>query len=191
MCGGEGTRLDSDREKPMVRVGGTPMVERVVGALESSSVERVVAVVSPATPETAATVECPTIETPGDGYVADLNRALADDRIARPVVTVAADLPLLDGDAVDAVLAAADGSCSVVVPVGRKRALGLSVDTQFRYRGLAVTPAGVNVVDTDGDSVLLRRDPQYAYNVNRRKDLHAANWRVAGRTESNANVNQE
>jgi adenosylcobinamide-phosphate guanylyltransferase len=179
MCGGEGTRLDSDREKPMVTVGGTPMVERVVAALECSAVDAIVGVTSPATPETAATLSCRTVETPGEGYVADLNRVLAGDRVTRPVLTVAADLPLLDAEAVDTVLAAADGSLSVVVPVGRKHALGVSVDTQFRYRGLAVTPAGVNVVGDDDDDLLLRRDPQYAYNVNRRGDRHAANWRVA------------
>jgi adenosylcobinamide-phosphate guanylyltransferase len=182
MCGGEGTRLGSEREKPLVPVGGVPMVERVIRALAGSAVDRIVAVVSPATPETAARVDCPTIETPGEGYVPDLNRALADDRITRPVLTVAADLPLLNAGAADSVLAAGVGSRSVVVPVGRKRALGLSVDTQFRYRGLAVTPAGINVVDADDDSPLLRRAPQYAYNVNRWEDCRAANWRLAGRS---------
>jgi adenosylcobinamide-phosphate guanylyltransferase len=183
MCGGQGTRLGDTREKPLVPVGGVPMVERVLTALTESRVDRIVAATSPATPKTTAILSCPTIETPGEGYVADLNRALADDRIETPVLTVAADLPLLDGSAVDTVLDAADGSLSVVVPVGRKRALGLSVDTQFRYRGLAVTPAGVNVVDGDDDAVLCRRDPQFAYNVNRQADWHRSNWRVATRRE--------
>jgi adenosylcobinamide-phosphate guanylyltransferase len=179
MCGGEGTRLGGDREKPLVPVGGTPMVERVLTALRESRVERIVAVTSPATPETAARVSCPTVETPGEGYVADLNWVLADGPVTQPVLTVAADLPLLDGPVVDAVLDSTEGSRSVVVPVGRKRALGLSVDTQFRYRGLAVTPAGVNVVGGDDDTLLCRRDPQFAYNVNRREDYRRSNWRVA------------
>ena len=179
MCGGEGTRLDTDREKPMVPVAGTPMVERVRRALAESHIERVFAVTSPATPETAATVACPTIETAGEGYVADLNRALADKRLTRPVLTVAADLPLLDGDSVDRVLDAASGSLSVVVPVGRKRALGLSVDTQFRHGAVAVTPAGINVVADDEDTVWVRRDPRYAVNVNRRKDYRVARWQSA------------
>jgi adenosylcobinamide-phosphate guanylyltransferase len=183
MCGGRGTRLAADREKPLVPIAGTPMVERVRGALAASSVERVFAVTSPATPETAATLHDPIIETPGDGYVADLERALDDDRVTTPVLTVAADLPLLDGDAVDDVLAAngADRSLSVVVPVGRKRALGLSVDTRFRHRGVAVTPAGVNVVGDDGDRFLRQRDPQFAFNVNRWDDCRAADWWLAGR----------
>jgi adenosylcobinamide-phosphate guanylyltransferase len=181
MCGGEGTRLATDREKPMFPIAGTPMVERVRGALVDSNVERIFAVMSPATPETAATLDCPTIDTPGEGYVADLNRALADDRVARPVLTVAADLPLLDGEAVDAVVDAASGSLTVVVPVGRKRALGLSVDTQFRHRGQVVTPAGINVVDDGDDEVWVRRDPKYAVNVNQRSDARRAEWWLASR----------
>jgi adenosylcobinamide-phosphate guanylyltransferase len=180
MCGGEGTRLASDREKPLFPVAGTPMVERVRRALSDSTVERTFAVTSPATPETKATLDCPTIETPGEGYVADLDRALADDRITRPVVTVAADLPLLDEAAVDAVIDAASGSLTVAVPVGRKRALGLSVDTQFRYRGVAVTPAGINVVDGADDEVAVRRERQFAVNVNRRADARRAEWQLAG-----------
>ncbi|MEF8786875.1 MAG: NTP transferase domain-containing protein [Haloarculaceae archaeon] len=180
MCGGDGTRLATDREKPLFPIAGTPMVERVRQALADSKVDRVFAVTSPATPETAATLDCPTLETPGAGYVADLDRALADDRVARPVLTVAADLPLLDGKAVDAVVDAASGSLTVVVPVGRKRALGLSVDTQFRYRGRAVTPAGINVVDSVDDEVWVRRDPGYAVNVNRRADARRAEWWLTG-----------
>jgi len=179
MCGGEGTRLASEREKPMFPVAGTPMVERVRRALSDSTVERVFAVTSPATPETNAALDCPTIETPGEGYVADLDRALGDERVTRPVLTVAADLPLLDGAAVDAVVDAASGSLTVAVPVGRKRALGLSVDTQFRYRGVAVTPAGINVVGDAGDEVSVRRGRQYAVNVNRQADARRAEWWLA------------
>jgi adenosylcobinamide-phosphate guanylyltransferase len=180
MCGGRGTRLGATVEKPQFRVAGTPMVECVLGALDSSRVDRVFAVTSPATPATAAAVDCPRIETPGEGYVADLDGALADPRVTTPVLTVAADLPALDGAAVDAVLDAADGALTVAVPVGRKRALGLSVDTAFRHGGRQVTPAGINVVgDTTGD-VHLTREARFAVNVNRPVDAHRAAWLLAG-----------
>jgi len=179
MCGGRGTRLNLPCEKPLLPVGGRPMVERVRAALAASHVERIFAVTSPATPETARRVELPRIETPGAGYVADLQYALADDRIAEPVLTVAADLPALDAPAVDGVLDAADGSLAVVVPVGVKHALGLSVDTVRRRRGRPVTPAGINVVG-DGQEVLVTREPRLAVNVNRRRDARRAEWLLAG-----------
>jgi len=179
MCGGEGTRLGADAEKPLYPVAGWPMVERVADALAASRVDRTFAVPSPATPETAARLSLPTIRTPGEGYVADLDRALADDRVSTPVLTVAADLPVLDGTAVDAVLEAADGGLTVAVPVGRKRALGVRVDTAFRHGGCLVAPAGINVVG-DGDAVRVARDPRFAVNVNRPVDASAAEWLLAG-----------
>jgi adenosylcobinamide-phosphate guanylyltransferase len=179
MCGGEGTRLDAPVEKPLYPVAGVAMVERVADALAASRVDRTVAVTSPATPDTAARLALPTIDTPGEGYVADLGRALADDRVSTPALTVAADLPGLDGPAVDAVLDAADGSLTVAVPVGRKRALGLRVDTRFRHRGCLVAPAGINVVG-DGDAVRVTRDPRFAVNVNSPADARTAEWLLAG-----------
>jgi len=179
MCGGEGTRLGAAVEKPLFEVGGRPMVDRVCAALTASRVDRTYAVTSPATPETAAHVDCPTIETPGEGYVADLQRALADDRLTRPVLTVAADLPLLDGAAVDRVLDAVAGSLTVAVPVGRKRALGVSVDTAYRDGGRLLTPAGVNVVGESEDDTLVTRDRRVVVNVNRPRDARRAAWLLA------------
>jgi adenosylcobinamide-phosphate guanylyltransferase len=115
LCGGRGTRLDEDREKPLVPVDGRPMVGRVLDALADARVTRVVAVVSPHTPETAdrlrgelteaAAVSCTVLDGRGDGYVTDLNRGL--DAVGKPAVTVAADLPLLRGSDVDAAIDAA------------------------------------------------------------------------------------
>jgi adenosylcobinamide-phosphate guanylyltransferase len=176
MCGGRGTRLGTATEKPLVTIGGEAMVDRVLDALAASRIESVYAVTSPAAPETAAHVDSPTIETPGDGYVADLQRALSDDRVTRPVLTVAADLPLLDGDAVDTVCEQAQETLTVAVPVGRKRALGVSVDTQFRHGGVAVTPAGINVVGDGPERVWVTRDLRFAVNVNHSEDARRCRW---------------
>ncbi len=188
MCGGRGTRLETETEKPLVSVRGTPMVDRVYQALQASPVETVYAVTSPATPETRAHVSCPTIETPGEGYVADLQRALADNRLSRPVLTVAADLPLLDGEAVRRVVRRAEGSLTVAVPVGRKRALGVSVDTQFRHGGVAVTPAGINVVGDSDGTVWRTRDRRYAVNVNRPHDARICAWLLSADSTADDDV---
>ncbi|WP_459191734.1 NTP transferase domain-containing protein [Halosimplex sp. J119] len=175
MCGGRGTRLDADREKPLFRVDGEPMVDQVIAALDESRVDRVYAVVSPHAPETAAHVDCPTIETPGEGYVADLQAALDDKRVDRPVLTVAADLPLLEGAVVDDVLDAHEGgSLTVAVPTFLKSALGVSIDTRFGHEGEEVAPAGVNVVGEGPDATVVRDDARLAVNVNRREDAAVA-----------------
>lgn len=176
MCGGRGTRLDSDAEKPLVPVAGRPMVDRVRDALAESRVDRVYAVVSPQAPETRAHLaDALTVETPGEGYVSDLQTALADGRVERPVLTVAADLPLLDGEAVDRVLSAhRSGSLTVAVPAARKRALGVSVDTSFEREGDELAPSGVNVVGDGADRTLVVDDRRLAANVNRPGDVTAA-----------------
>lgn len=175
MCGGRGTRLDADAEKPLFEVGGVPMVDHVRHALAESRVETTYAVVSPNAPETTNYLdgELPLIETAGDGYVTDLLTAL--DRVEQPVLTVAADLPLLDAPVVDGVLADATGSTSVQVPAALKDLLGVSVDeTDDSRQDSAWVPTGVNVVGADDDTVLRRYDARLAVNVNHERDAAVA-----------------
>jgi adenosylcobinamide-phosphate guanylyltransferase len=179
MCGGRGTRLGGDVEKPLVAVGGTPMVDRVCAALAASRVGTVHAAVSsraPATRDHLRSADVHVVETPGEGYVADLTAAL--DRIGRPALTVAADLPLLTAETVNPVLDAGSGSITVAVPVALKRRLGVSVDTAFDHGGRRLAPTGVNVVaaGTD-DDIYERDDPRLAVNVNRPPDLRVAEAR--------------
>lgn len=177
MCGGRGTRLDADVEKPLFEVGGRPMVDRVRDALADSRIDATHAVVSPHAPGTHAHVagDLPVVETAGDGYVADLSTAL--DAVGTPVLTVAADLPLLEGEVVDAVLDAADGSTSVRVPRALKELLGVSADVDGAW-----VPTGVNVVGDDADDVSRSYDARLAVNVNRRADAAVAERLLAART---------
>lgn len=182
MCGGRGTRLDAETEKPLLEVGGEPMVARVADAIAESRVETTHAAVSPHAPETREYVagrdRLQTVETPGEGYVEDLQAALAE--VEPPVLTVAADLPLLADDAVDSVLDAyeekgAEGSLTVCVPATLKRALGASLDTTFERDGRELAPAGVNVVaDVGGETTYETYDARFAVNVNRRSDADLA-----------------
>ncbi|GAA0724146.1 NTP transferase domain-containing protein [Halorubrum trapanicum] len=212
MCGGRGTRLGGDREKPLAPVAGRSMVDRALDTLAASQVESAYAAVSPHTPRTRKrliarrdgdggdgpaeeSLELVVVDTPGEGYVADLRAALAAGPAA-PTLTLAADLPLLDGAAVDAVLdahAAADADAlSVRVPAARKRELGASADAATRYRdevdgddsGADRVPAGINVVgalDGAGDEVVrATRDARLAVNVNRPEDRRLAERILVG-----------
>jgi len=184
MCGGQGTRLDAPVEKPLFEIGGVPMIDRVLYALAESRIEAVTAAVSPHTAETRSRLRAnedpvagtlSVVETPGDGYVEDLGVAL--DAVELPVLTLVADLPLLEGDLVDRVLDAAEdapGSLSVFVPAALKCKLGASVDIE--QDGLA--PAGCNVVTTrttdTTETMYTSFDARFAVNVNRRSDATLA-----------------
>lgn len=151
------------------------MVDCVIAALEKSSTEGVYAVTSPNAPATVAHLDVPTVKTAGEGYVADLQTALADARIDEPVLTVAADVPLIDAAVVDEVLDRwDDGSLTATVPVEAKRDLGVSVDTSFVHDGREVAPTGVNVVGGNPERVAVIDDGRLAVNVNRDGDLAVA-----------------
>lgn len=206
MCGGEGTRLADSLgtrapEKPLYPIDGEPMVDWVLNALDASEIEQVYAAVSPATPDTRAHLResvsigqtpISILETPGEGYVTDLSAAL--DALDRPVLTVAADLPLLTGALVDDVLAthraeASDGgSMTVAVPASHKERLGVSVDTVLDQDTESaelidgrndtetmperIAPTGLNVVGdrTSSEMMYLTANDRLAVNVNRARD---------------------
>lgn len=170
MCGGCGTRLNADTEKPLYRIGGRPMIDHVCNALVTSRIETVQYVVSPHTPRTREHLDERVIEAPGRGYVADLQYAL--ERSNLPILTVAADLPLLTGSAINDVLGKCrSGSLTVATPAALKELLGVSTDTTMETDGRAIAPTGVNVVsETNIDNTIVSYDVRFAVNVNHRSD---------------------
>jgi len=105
MAGGRGTRMGGPEEKPLVRVAGVGMLERVVAAIrESTRVSRILVACSPHTPKTEKRVRAMrlrTVQTSGRGYVEDAREASAQARTAS-VVVISADLPLISGRLIDA-----------------------------------------------------------------------------------------
>jgi adenosylcobinamide-phosphate guanylyltransferase len=80
MCGGRASRMKNPgMEKPLLKVDGVAMVERVVSALASSDrFDRIVAATSPNTPKTNEFLKSKgieTIETAGEGYSQDLSQS--------------------------------------------------------------------------------------------------------------------
>jgi adenosylcobinamide-phosphate guanylyltransferase len=176
MCGGTGSRLDSQVEKPLVEIDGVPMVEHVLTALDGSQVDTVHAAVSPQAPETTTFLEprpVACIETPGDGYVEDLGVVL--EGLETPVLTVAADLPLVTGAVVDNILDRHDcGPLGVYTPAAVKRALGASVDLTVEHGGEELAPTGINIVSDGEESTHVTYDVRLAVNVNRPEEVAIA-----------------
>ena len=184
MCGGRGTRLrpEIDVEKPLLQVDGRPMIAHVLAALDESRIETISAAVSPATPETAAWLEpqgVRVIDTPGEGYVADLRTAL--DSVGRPVLTVSADLPLLTAEHVDRLISEySEGSLSVCVPLAVAEDVAASVETTVDHDGETVVPTGLNVVGRGDDRQTVWTDRRLALNVNRPADCRRADQWLSG-----------
>jgi adenosylcobinamide-phosphate guanylyltransferase len=186
MAGGRGTRLGRV-EKPMLPVGGIPLVERVVRAAEATELARVYIAVSPRTPRTQAYCresDWQVIETRGDGYPEDVGElALSFPRF----VTTSADLPFVNPRSL----------VEFIMNVRTKRSgrVGLLPEALCRTRTPAAlawsgTPrvaapariVGVNWVvrgSTEIDRPFLFHDPDLQFNVNTPTDLRLArsHWR--------------
>jgi len=116
MCGGRASRMQQGViEKPLLKVNSIAMVERVVLALVSSDrFDRIVAAVSPNTPNTKELLKSKgieIIETSGEGYSNDLSYLLSKLK-PRRVMVVPSDLPLLNSQIVSEILDAIDNSGS-------------------------------------------------------------------------------
>ncbi|RNJ25574.1 NTP transferase domain-containing protein [Halosegnis longus] len=172
LCGGEGTRLDAG-EKPLYEVAGEPMVGRVLDALDGSGVDTVYAAVTPQTPDTRTYVRdrATVIDTAGEGYVADLTRAL--ETVGTPAVTAVADLPLLTAEHVDSLLNR-ERSTSVCVPTRLQRALDVRPDRTQTVAGEELSPSGLNLVGDGEDEIDRRWDARLAVNVNYASDATVA-----------------
>jgi GTP:adenosylcobinamide-phosphate guanylyltransferase len=94
-------------EKPLLKVDGVAMVERVISALTSSnSFDRIIAAVSPNTPKTNEFLKSKgieTIETAGKGYSQDLSDLLTKLK-PQKVMVVPSDIPLLNSQIVNEIL---------------------------------------------------------------------------------------
>lgn len=188
MCGGAGTRLDSATEKPLHEIAGVPLVDRVLTAVRESRIARVYAVTSPRTPETRRHLAARTtvVDAPGEGYVPDLQHALDELDLGTddPVLTLAADLPLLAGDAIDRVLDVYDaGSMTVCTPAALPEALGIETDAAYAIDGREVLPTGVNVVGGPPDDTWVTWDARFAVNVNYPADAAVAERLLSGASE--------
>jgi adenosylcobinamide-phosphate guanylyltransferase len=154
MAGGKGTRMALSEEKPLLRVGGKPVIEHVITALKNAKkISSVVVAVSDYTPKTAKAMlqfSVSVIKTPGKEYVSDMGYAVRTLGL-QTVLAICADLPLITADVIDAIVECYERcgkpALSVVVPMETKTRLGLSGKYGFELNGTRVVPAGINVID--------------------------------------------
>jgi adenosylcobinamide-phosphate guanylyltransferase len=154
MAGGKGTRMISQEEKPMLKIAGLPMIDRVVAALKGSKkIGAIFVAVSNNTPQTTqhlSSQQVKTIKTPGIDYVSDLGYAITSLKL-KYVLTIGADFPLITTAAVDDIVEeffrCGKPSLAVAVPLKTKNNLGLDVKYEFEHERQRVVFAGINVLD--------------------------------------------
>ena len=188
MAGGEGARLKTEEEKPLLKVGGKPMIERVLNALkEAKKVDEIIVAVSQHTPKTAAFARkhsLKVLQTPGKGFCLDARYAIKKLKLGT-VLTVCADLPLITSEFIDRVISHYEQckkpALTVMVPLEIYKKFGLSTDYVFTVEGRNLVPVGVNVVDGKRikekeleEEILVVNDERVVVNVNTYEDLKVA-----------------
>lgn len=184
MCGGRASRMPAGAEKPLLKVGNIPMVERVISALAGSDrFGRIVAVVSPNTPKTKEFLKSKgveIIEMAGEGYPQDLSRLLSRLKPER-VVVVPADVPLLDAQVVNDVVDAAESkqepAVSIVLEKGFVEGIGVKPSVVFgRYchSGITVFDTARVAGETVHERYVVMNRNAIALNVNTKEELELA-----------------
>lgn len=191
MCGGRASRMQGGViEKPLLRVNGIAMVERVILALVSSDrFNRIVAAVSPNTPKTKELLKSKgikIIETSGEGYSNDLSYLLSKLK-PQSVMVVPSDLPLLNSQIVSEILDAIDNSSSstkehgpaisIVLEKGFVERTGAKpsiVQDQYCHSGITIfNTMSVGTKPVEEYYWVMNRK-EIALNVNTKKELELA-----------------
>jgi len=197
MAGGRGTRMALREEKPLLKVGGKPMIEHVLEALRNSEeIDEIVVAVSKHTPETAKFVErfpVEVLKTPGKDYVSDMKYGVRKLKLD-VALTISADLPLITGEVIDRIMEryrrCSKPALTVVVPIETKERLGLGVEYVVEAGNRRLAPAGVNVIDRrridEGEleeEIFIIDKEEVAVNVNTPHDLKIAEQLFAKRRQ--------
>jgi GTP:adenosylcobinamide-phosphate guanylyltransferase len=161
-------------EKPLLKVDGVAMVERVILALASSDrFDRIVAAVSPNTPKTNEFLKSKGIEiigTTGDGYSKDLSYVLSKLK-PQKVMTVPGDIPLLKSQIVNEILNTIDDkqeqepAISIMLEKGFVESIHSGI-TIFNTMAVGTEPV------EEGYLVMNRKE--IALNVNTKEELELA-----------------
>jgi len=175
-----------DMEKPLLKVDGVEMVERVILALASSDrFDRIVAAVSPNTPGTNKFLKSKaieTIETAGEGYSQDLSYLLS---ILKPqkVVAVPGDIPLLNSQIVNEIISTIDErqkqepAISIILEKGFVEGIGVKpsiVLNQYCHSGITIFNTMVVGAEPVEERYLVMNRKEIALNVNTKEELELA-----------------
>jgi len=168
LAGGKSTRIG--KEKPVLKIADKEMLLWVYN--ESSKIDETLVALSKNTPKTRELClreRIPFVNTPGRGYVGDVQWLLKE---FGPFVSVSADLPFVkacDIALIRSELEKKKTSITGVLPLNIvPKDLGVAT-----YRGYAIV--GINGVSYEGEEFVKLRNPLLAINVNTPRELELAN----------------
>jgi len=182
MAGGKGTRMNLDDEKLLLKYK-KPIIFHVVDSLKKSNrFSEILAVTSKNSPKTKKLLEKNNIkifDTPGIGYVEDLNLVLRS--IDDVVLITSADLPLLDENIIQKIVNLYDSHkiwTSVLVTKKFLSSLGFESDYPINFNDQMCHYTGISLVNSKKitslenleENYVIIDDKRIAFNLNSKQD---------------------
>jgi len=182
MAGGKGIRMNLDNEKLLLKYK-KPVILHVVDSLKNSNCfSKILAITSSNSPKTKKLLQennVETFDTPGIGYVKDLNLALKT--INDVVLVTSGDLPLLDKEVIQKIVNQFDSKniwTSILVTNKFLTTLGIESDYSVNFDNQPCHYTGISLVNSEKISSLENLDENYviindkriAFNLNTKQD---------------------
>jgi len=182
MAGGKGTRMNLDNEKLLLKYK-KPTILHVVDSLKNSNCfSKILVITSSNSPKTKNLLQennIETFDTPGIGYVEDLNLALKT--INDTALITSGDLPLLDKEVIQKIVNQYDSQniwTSIIVTNKFLDTLGIESTYSVNFNNQACHYTGISLVNSEKISSLENFDENYviiddkriAFNLNTKQD---------------------
>jgi adenosylcobinamide-phosphate guanylyltransferase len=184
MAGGKGSRMKLPEEKLLLEFK-KPIILQVAEALTNSNCfSKIIFVTSQNSPRTKQLLQKNKYEifdTPGNGYVEDLNMVLKS--LNESVFIASADLPLLDSEIIKKIVDFYDPNniwTTILVTKNFLVSLGLSSDYDITFENQICNYTGISMINTQQISNLenieekfvIVNDKRIGFNVNTRQDYN-------------------
>ncbi|MCH7965829.1 MAG: NTP transferase domain-containing protein [Thaumarchaeota archaeon] len=182
MAGGKGIRMNLDNEKLLLKYK-KPIILHVVDSLKNSNCfSKILAVTSSNSPKTKKLLQennVETFDTPGIGYVKDLNLALKT--LNDIVLVTSGDLPLLDEEVIQKIVNQFDSKniwTSILVTNKFLTTLGIESDYSITFNNQTCHYTGISLVNAEKissvenleENYVIIDDKRIAFNLNTKQD---------------------
>ena len=182
MAGGKGSRMKIGDEKLLLKYK-KPIILHVVDSLKNSNCfSKILAITSSNSPKTKNVLQennVETIDTPGIGYVEDLNLVL--NTVNDSVFVTSGDLPLLDKEIIQMIANEYNSKkiwTSVLVTKKFLSTLGIESDYSVNFDGQICHYTGISLVNSEKisslenleENYIILDDKRVAFNLNSKQD---------------------
>ena len=182
MAGGKGSRMEFPAPEKLLLEYEKPIIFHVIDSLNASHCfSKVFAATSPNSPDTKDVLEergIETLDTPGNGYVNDLNSLL--QKMDGFVFVVSGDLPLLDEEIIQKLVKFNSESVWTSFLVSKEflNSLGLESNLLVKYDGVECVYTGISIINADKirnlnsiiEDYIILDDKRISFNLNTSED---------------------